>query len=225
MLSLFVFSTGTSWAESDESILVTEAGILVWVPSVKYSSNSNTYSPSVLAGPEAYFMLYNFFAEATYLIPFTGFDNTITNTKNSWLNLLIGYMITPKIGLYLGYINNSKTSTVSSTTATTTNYSTISGLKIGMNIFLPISPIVNFYGNGSYTFGDKTYFPNIANSTDIINLRISNKLLDAEGGLGFKFLKDFKLTLCWKYQVYSYSDNSAMTFSGPYGSITYIFYY
>ncbi|MBF0541140.1 MAG: hypothetical protein HQK91_06790 [Nitrospirae bacterium] len=225
MLLVFIMAADIAWSKDDLTI---EAGISIWNPSVTFNPVEGVInSSSILVGPKLNVIYDNFFSEISYLIPFSGFNTTVDffgysvseNIKISWLNLKLGYMVSPNIGIYAGYIKNSGSDTASLGTTSLSGTFSISGPGAGIIIRLPLGKVINLYANGSYNFGSY--------SNQASTITYTCNVFDVEGGLGYKFLmSNIQATLGWRYQTVSIPDffgGSKMTFSGPFGSLVYSF--
>jgi hypothetical protein len=227
MLSLLVLSVGSAWAVQDLMDAEIVAGLSVWNPSISFTPalTGITLSSSLLVGPKIFGRYQHFFGELSYLMPLSGFSTSVDvlgvtlteSIKTSWLNFIAGYMITPIVGIYGGYISNSTAITVSigSLSASASAFS-ISGPGAGIIAKLPIGKLFNVYANGSYTLGS------YKDDTSSVSCTVMN----VDGGVGYKFLNGLaQVNAGWRYQTNSTSDtvSSAIKYSGPYGNVSYSF--
>lgn len=212
---VFVLSFSNAWAKDD--IFDASIGISVWNPVI---TTTPAYSSSLLVGPEVSFMLSGFFADITYLLPISGYeftqnlDGVTVTSKLSWLNIVMGLMLSKNIGIFGGYLNNYQTVSIPGISAFT---STIKGPEAGFVLSFPIFKVLDIYSDASYTFG--SYSDNLGGSYKC-------SVYNIEGGLGIIFLTNAHLTIGYRYQLDTFTNapsSNNQTFSGPYGVLTYRF--
>lgn len=213
-------------------------GLKVWGNSWEFEDMANgtkiEYDPAVMVGPSLTVKNANLFFGATFLATTQDYSNTETpgfefNTSRTDLDLIAGYMFTPRFGVYAGYKSLEATLKATAPLLSLNDQDafdiTIKGPGVGILGNYPFNDVVAVYGNLGFLSVKATSKPTPEwSAIDPTAVETSETLsgVSIEIGAAFVINESWSANVGIKSQSFT-GDDSKNTFSGGTGGVTYTF--